>query len=70
MLLSTVFEGYRWTGTAVVGVVFAVLGNSLALRWRLGPQKQQPDLAGGVDVKPLRKLWVHGPTNSAAQCPG
>ena len=32
MLLSTAFEGYRWTTAAVVGVVLAVVGNILALR--------------------------------------
>jgi drug/metabolite transporter (DMT)-like permease len=32
MALSTVFEGYRWTWVAGVGVVLAVLGNWLALR--------------------------------------
>jgi len=37
-VLSTLFEGYRWTGVAVVGVVLAVIGNVLAMpawaRWR------------------------------------
>ena len=32
MLLSTLFEGYRWTWVAVVGVVLAVAGNLLALK--------------------------------------
>jgi drug/metabolite transporter (DMT)-like permease len=32
MLLSTVFEGYRWTWMAALGVVLAVLGNWLVLR--------------------------------------
>ena len=32
MLLSTLFEGYRWTWVAVVGVALAVAGNLLALR--------------------------------------
>lgn len=32
MLLSTLFEGYRWTGLAVLGVVLAIVGNVLALR--------------------------------------
>ncbi len=32
ILLSTLFEGYRWTWIAVLGVVLAVLGNALALR--------------------------------------
>jgi len=32
LLLSTIFEGYRWTWIAVLGVVLAVLGNWLALR--------------------------------------
>ena len=31
MLLTTLFEGYRWTGPAVLGVVLAVAGNVLAL---------------------------------------
>jgi len=31
MLLSTLFEGYRWTPVAVFGVVLAVAGNWLAL---------------------------------------
>jgi drug/metabolite transporter (DMT)-like permease len=30
--LSTLFEGYRWTPTAAVGLMLAVLGNGLALR--------------------------------------
>jgi drug/metabolite transporter (DMT)-like permease len=32
MLLSTFFEGYRWTGTAGLGVVLAVFGVWLSLR--------------------------------------
>jgi drug/metabolite transporter (DMT)-like permease len=32
MLLSTFFEGYRWTGIAVLGVALAIAGNVLALR--------------------------------------
>lgn len=32
MLLSTAFEGYRWTPVAVAGVVLAVVGNVIALR--------------------------------------
>ena len=32
MLLSTLFEGYRWTWVAVLGVALAVAGNVLALR--------------------------------------
>ncbi len=32
MLLSTMFEGYRWTWIAVLGVVLAAFGNWLALR--------------------------------------
>lgn len=31
MLLTTLFEGYVWTGTAALGVVLAVVGNVLAL---------------------------------------
>ena len=34
MLLSTLFEGYRWTWVAAVGVVLAIAGNLLALRAR------------------------------------
>jgi drug/metabolite transporter (DMT)-like permease len=32
LLLSTLFEGYRWTWVSVVGVVLAVVGNWLALK--------------------------------------
>jgi hypothetical protein len=32
-MLSTFFEGYRWTGVAVLGVALALLGNRLD-RWR------------------------------------
>ena len=31
LLLSTLFEGYRWTWVAALGVVLAVIGNWLAL---------------------------------------
>ena len=34
MLLSTLFEGYRWTWVAVAGVALAVAGNLIALRSR------------------------------------
>jgi drug/metabolite transporter (DMT)-like permease len=32
LALSTLFEGYRWTWVAALGVVMAVAGNWLALR--------------------------------------
>jgi drug/metabolite transporter (DMT)-like permease len=32
LLLSTLVEGYRWTGVAALGVVLAVVGNWMALR--------------------------------------
>ena len=32
LVLSTLFEGYRWTWVGAVGVVLAVAGNWLALR--------------------------------------
>jgi drug/metabolite transporter (DMT)-like permease len=32
MLLSTLFEGYRWTWVSAMGVGLAVIGNALALR--------------------------------------
>ncbi len=34
ILMSTLFEGYRWTPIAAVGLVLAVIGNALALRSR------------------------------------
>lgn len=34
MLLSTAFEGYRWTALGAAGVALAVLGNVIALRNR------------------------------------
>ena len=34
MVLSSLFEGYHWTGAAAMGVVLAVAGNVLALRGR------------------------------------
>jgi drug/metabolite transporter (DMT)-like permease len=32
LVVSTLFEGYRWTSVAAIGVLLAVLGNWLALR--------------------------------------
>jgi drug/metabolite transporter (DMT)-like permease len=40
MLLSTLFEGYRWSWTSAIGVVLAVFGTWLALRT---PKKAAPD---------------------------
>jgi drug/metabolite transporter (DMT)-like permease len=34
LTLSTVFEGYRWTGAGALGVVLAITGNVIALRSR------------------------------------
>jgi drug/metabolite transporter (DMT)-like permease len=42
MALSTLFEGYRWTGTSVLGVVLAVFGTWLALRSSAGKGTTTP----------------------------
>ncbi len=45
LLLSTLFEGYRWSWIAALGVVLAVLGNGLALRTvpgSAGPRASAP----------------------------
>lgn len=34
LVLSTIFEGYQWSGMALVGVVLILLGNMLVLRKR------------------------------------
>jgi len=34
LLMSTAFEGYRWTAWAVAGLVLALAGNALALTRR------------------------------------
>ncbi len=34
MLLSTIFEGYKWTGLTIAGMVLAVLGMLIALKAR------------------------------------
>ena len=47
MLLSTLFEDYRWTWVALVGVALAIAGNLLALR-------AKPDTAVGRKAGPWR----------------
>jgi drug/metabolite transporter (DMT)-like permease len=32
LILTTIFEGYRWTAPAAVGAVLVMIGNYLALR--------------------------------------
>jgi drug/metabolite transporter (DMT)-like permease len=49
MLLSTLFEGYRWTPIAAFGVVLAVAGNWLALAPSLGVRAT---IRGGIGIKP------------------
>ena len=44
MVLSTLFEDYRWTGVAVAGVLLAVAGNVIALRKPRTPSIE-PDAA-------------------------
>ena len=39
MLLSTLFEGYRWTWVGVLGVALAIAGNVLALRAPRNPTR-------------------------------
>lgn len=31
LILSTIFEGYQWTGTAIVGIILTLIGNWLIL---------------------------------------
>ncbi len=37
LILSTVFEGYQWTASALVGVVLILLGNIMVLRRKASP---------------------------------
>lgn len=41
LALSTLFEGYRWSGVALVGVVLILAGNMLVLHRRLPTDKQE-----------------------------
>jgi len=50
MLLSTLFEGYRWTWVAGLGVVLAVLGNVLAL----APARRSVPDRKRIDAEPGR----------------
>ncbi len=36
LVISTIWEGYHWTGSAMIGVVFILLGNLLMLRKKQG----------------------------------
>jgi drug/metabolite transporter (DMT)-like permease len=47
LALSTLFEGYRWTWIAVLGVVLAVVANWIALR-SPSPQPLSPHAGTGV----------------------
>jgi drug/metabolite transporter (DMT)-like permease len=42
MLMSTLFEGYRWTWVALAGVALAVAGNVIALRTRPARALESP----------------------------
>jgi drug/metabolite transporter (DMT)-like permease len=51
MLLSTIFEGYRWTPLGAFGVVLAVTGNWLALK----PARRARAAAAQAAISPLRR---------------
>ena len=36
LILSTIFEDYKWTAIALIGVVFVTLGNIMVLRIKSG----------------------------------
>jgi drug/metabolite transporter (DMT)-like permease len=42
MAISTLFEGYRWTGAAVAGMALVAAGNVLVLRGRQAPAGAAP----------------------------
>jgi len=46
MLLSTLFEGYRWTPLAAFGVVLAIAGNWLALKPARRRRRATPGIMG------------------------
>lgn len=50
---STLFEGYQWTGTSVLGVVFAGLGNAVMFRRSRRPTTGKPrPVAPGRGTEP------------------
>ncbi len=38
--LSTLFEGYRWNGLALIGTIFVLAGNFLVLFWKKDPAQE------------------------------
>jgi drug/metabolite transporter (DMT)-like permease len=48
MLLSTLFEGYRWTGLAVLGMALVAGGNLLVMQSRAGPSSRANELEVGA----------------------
>ena len=53
LLVSTIFEGYRWTWVAVLGAALAVLGNWLALR--PGSEAEPPRDGGAIATPASRR---------------
>lgn len=40
LLISTVFEGYRWSALALFGLIIALVGNALALMAKSAPRRE------------------------------
>ena len=64
LLLSTLFEGYRWTPVAVLGVVLAIIGNVMALRPG-GTRRRAPDPVPPTQKRAERSLAGGEETGSA-----
>lgn len=43
LLISTIFEGYRWTGMAIAGLIIALIGNAIALSTKAPAAPSKPD---------------------------
>jgi len=50
LVISTIFEDYRWTGSALIGVGLILCGNLLMLQRK---KKTQPDIKGETFTQPL-----------------
>jgi len=52
MIVSTLFEGYRWSPLAAFGVVLAMAGNWLALKPARRPVASAPRASTSPDAAP------------------